>query len=106
MTGSLWKLPLMLVGGHLLLGTILLGITATRGINDQDASYALAMVFHFLNLPSIWLLRWMGAAPGIAAVLVVGVVQWTAVGLLMAVLCRVAGASCCAILRRTNTAAE
>ncbi|MFA5189488.1 MAG: hypothetical protein WC740_02120 [Verrucomicrobiia bacterium] len=72
------KLAFLLVGAHLLLGATLLVIEATHGINDQDASFAVALLFHYLNLPSVWLLRFIGAAPGVIAVLLAGIVQWAA----------------------------
>ena len=70
------KLAGWLVGAHLLLGGALLVIEATHGINDQDASFVVALLFHYLNFPTVWLLRWMGIVPGIMAVLLVGTVQW------------------------------
>jgi hypothetical protein len=75
---TILKLAGWLVGAHLLLGGVLLVIEATHGINDQDASFAVVLLFHSLNFPSVWLLRWLGATPGIIAVLLVGIVQWTA----------------------------
>ncbi|MBI5396266.1 MAG: hypothetical protein HZA91_13300 [Verrucomicrobia bacterium] len=73
------KLALALVGAHLLLGAILMVIKATHGINDQDASFAVALLFHYLNFPSVWGLRSVaGADPGIIAVLLAGIVQWAA----------------------------
>jgi hypothetical protein len=47
------RFALFLVGAHVLLGLSLLVIEATHGINDQDASFAVALVFHYLNLPSV-----------------------------------------------------
>lgn len=77
------KLALFFVGGHLLLGLILLSIEATHGINDQDASFAIALLFHYLNAPTVWLLRSLGGTPAIILVLLVGIVQW--VGLALAI---------------------
>jgi hypothetical protein len=73
---TILKLAGWLVGAHLLLGGALLVIEATHGINDQDASFAVALLYHYLNFPSFWLLRGMGGPPGIASVLLVGIVQW------------------------------
>lgn len=73
---TILKLASLLVGAHLLLGGALLVIEATHGIDDQDASFAVAFLFHSLNFPSVWLLRGFGVAPGIMAVLLVGIVQW------------------------------
>jgi hypothetical protein len=64
------------VGIHLILGFTLLGINVTHGINDQDASFALAIIFHFLNLPTVWALRHAGYTPEMLQVFLVGVVQW------------------------------
>ena len=96
---TILKLAGWLVGAHLLSGVVLLVIEATHGINDQDASFAAALLFHYLNFPSVWLLRWMGVAPGIIAVLLVGIVQWTA-------LAAVIGGGYRAIAGRTNPAAR
>lgn len=87
MSRTIVRLVLVLVGVHLLLGLVLLVIQATHGINDQDASFAVAMVFYCLNLPTFWLLRHMGGRPGVAVVVVAGVVQWAGLALLIGVIC-------------------
>ncbi len=74
------KAAIILVGAHLLLGAVLLVVAATHGINDQDASYALALLFHGLNYPTVLLLRLRGSDPGIAAVLLAGIVPWAILG--------------------------
>lgn len=74
------KLALLFVSGHLLLGLTLLGIEAGHGINDQDASFAVAILFHCLNLPTIAMLRSLHVAPGIPVVLLGGIAQWTVMG--------------------------
>lgn len=96
---TILKLAGWLVGAHLLLGGALLVMEATHGINDQDASFAVALLFHYLNFPSVWLLRWMGFAPGIVAVLLVGTLQWIT-------LAAVIGGGYRAIAGRTNPAAK
>ena len=68
------------VGVHLLLAVLLLVINATHGINDQDISFAIAMLFHTANYPTVWVLRLFGVNPSIGAILVVGVVQWGVIG--------------------------
>jgi hypothetical protein len=80
------KLALFLVCGHLLLGVILMGIAATHGINDQDASFAVAMLFRCLNLPTVWALGTAGGAieSRIVLILFVGIVQWIGVSFVIA----------------------
>jgi hypothetical protein len=80
------KLALFLVGGHLLLGMILLVIAATHGINDQDASFAVAMLFRCLNLPTVWVLQSAGGTieSQIVLILLVGIVQWAALAFAIA----------------------
>ena len=75
----------VLVGVHLVLGLTLLTIEAIHGINDQDASFAVALLFHYLNLPSLWMLRSIGLSPGIGMVVVVGIAQWTSLALVIAI---------------------
>lgn len=78
------KMVIVLVGAHVLLGVALLAVAATHGINDRDASFALALLFHGLNFPAVWLLRLRGPEPGIAAVLLAGIVQWAVIGAALA----------------------
>lgn len=73
-------LTICFVGVHLLLGVLLLVIEVTHGINDQDISFAIAMLFHAANLPTIWVLRLVGVNPSIVVTLVAGVVQWGVLG--------------------------
>ena len=82
------RLSLFFVGGHLLLGLILLGIEAAHGINDQDASFAVAILFHYLNLPTVWVLQSLRVTPEIILVLLAGIVQWAIIGLATAALNR------------------
>ena len=81
------KLAKFLVGGHLLLGLALIVTDAIHGVNDQDASFALALLVHTLNLPSVWLLNVLGVACGIVPIVLVGILQWTMVAFIMAALC-------------------
>ncbi len=105
MTRTALKIALVLIGGHLLLGVALLVIEATHGINDQDASFGIALVFHYLNLPSIWILASMGMTPEIVVVLVAGIAQWAGVALAIAVVLRVSISTFRAITcRMTQTA--
>lgn len=79
------KLALLFVGGHVLLGLALLGIEATHGVNDQDASFAVALAFYYPNWPSVCVVKSMGSAAGIGVVLLLGIVQWVGVALVIAV---------------------
>ena len=97
---------MVLVGAHLVLGLALLLIEAIHGINDQDASFAVAMLFRFLNLPSFWMLRSMGANPGIGMIVVVGIVQWTSLALLIAIVFTIARFTFRAITGRATMTAE
>ncbi len=85
---TLLRLTGILVGAHLLLGVILMVIVAVHGIDDQDASFAVAVLFYYLNFPSVWLLRSLGGDAGIGAVLLAGIVQWAAVAALATGGCR------------------
>ena len=96
----------VLVGGHLVLGLALLSIEAIHGINDQDASFAVAMLFRYLNLPSIWLLESMGSEPRIAAVIAVGIAQWVGLGLAIGVLLRISSAAFRVVTGRTTKTTE
>jgi hypothetical protein len=78
------RLALVFIGAHLLLGMILLAIEATHGINDQDASFAVALLFHGLNYPVVWLLRCVGIAPGMIVVLLAGIAQWALAAMVVA----------------------
>ena len=73
-------LTICFVGVHLLLGVLLLVINVLHGINDQDISFAIALLFHAANLPTIWVLRFLGVNPSIVVTLVAGVVQWGVIG--------------------------
>ena len=84
MSKTILKLALLFVGGHLLLGLVLLAVEAIHGINDQDASFAVAILFHYLNLPTVWVLRLLGGTPEIILVLLVGIVQWAGLALTIA----------------------
>jgi len=102
----LWT-ALVLVGGHLVLGVTLLAIEATHGINDQDASYAVALAFHYLNLPTVWLLSsGESIAPPITMVLAVGIAQWTGFALVIGTVLHITRAAFRAVTGRATTTAE
>lgn len=67
-------------GFHLVLGVGLLAVQAIHGINDRDASFALALLFHVVNYPTVWTLRLSGVDPTVPAVFAAGFVQWIALG--------------------------
>jgi hypothetical protein len=100
MSTTIAKLGVLLIGAHTLLGLSLLAIEATHGVNDQDASFAVAIIFYYLNIPTVWLLRSTSDPPGIALVLVVGIVQWAGVAVLIAVVFHTSRSCLRAIARR------
>ena len=73
-------LAICFVGVHLLLGVLLLVINVLHGINDQDISFAIAMLFHAANYPTVCVLRLFGVNSSIVVTLVAGVVQWGVIG--------------------------
>ena len=95
-----------LVGVHLFLGAVLLSIEAIHGINDQDPSFVVALLFHYLNLPTIWFLDWMGVRPGIAMVMVVGTVQWAVLAVMISIACVIVRWMFRAITGRTKNTPE
>lgn len=93
------RLAVIFVGAHLVLGAVLLCVEAAHGINDQDASFAMALLFHWLNAPTVWLLVALGVAPRIGLVVLVGAVQWALVACVVAAMV-LAIIPCCARVRR------
>ena len=71
------KYVLFLVGGHLVLGLILLVTEATHGLSDMDASFLIVLLFSFLNQPSFWLLDFLRVDFSWIAIVLVGILQWT-----------------------------
>ena len=68
---TLERYALFLVGGHVVLGTILLVTDATYGLSDMDGSFLIVLLVHYLNLPTscvLGLLRvdlgWVGVILG------------------------------------------
>lgn len=80
MRNSILMLTICFIGVHLLLGVLLLAINVLHGINDQDISFVIAMLFHAANYPTVGVLRLFGVNPSIGAVLLAGVVQWGVLG--------------------------
>ena len=81
MKRAITKMIVGLLAAHLLLGGGLLVIGAVHGINDQDASFAVVMLFRALNHPTVLALRAARANPTIPLVLLAGMAQWAVLGL-------------------------
>ena len=74
------KVVLWLVAGHLLFGAVLLVVDAVHGVNDQDFSFALFLLFYYLNYSGVLLLRCMGVELSIVLLILAGLVQWIVIG--------------------------
>ena len=70
------KVALVLVGGHLLFGAVLLVVDAVHGINDENFSFVLALLFYYLNFSGWWLLKYMGAELNVVLLILAGLPQW------------------------------
>ena len=77
------KVALVLVGGHLLFGAVLLVVDAIHGINDEDFSFALALLFYYLNFSGWWLLKCMGAELNVVLLILAGLPQWIALSVIV-----------------------
>lgn len=78
------KLALVLVGFHLIIGLACIITEVVHGVNDQDASFALVMLVYCMNLPSVWLLNWLGVPLGSVPVVLVGILQWSLIAFVIA----------------------
>lgn len=65
---------------HLLLGVIVLIIDAVHGINDQDFSYSVALLFSWMNWLAVQGLNRMGIELTIIRMMLAGIVLWMGVG--------------------------
>ncbi|MCF7955331.1 MAG: hypothetical protein K9M75_05980 [Phycisphaerae bacterium] len=74
------KVSLVLVVAHLLFGAVLLIIDAVHGINDQDFSFALMLLFYYLNYSGVLLLKYMGVTINILPLMLAGLIQWFVIG--------------------------
>jgi hypothetical protein len=72
------KVALVLVGGHLLFGAVLLVVDAVYGINDENFSFVLVLLFSYLNFSGWWLLKFMGAEFNVVLMILAGLPQWIA----------------------------
>ncbi len=88
MMRTILKVALVLVGGHLLFGAVLLVVDAVHGINDQDFSFALSLLFYYANYPGVWLLNCMGVELSVVLLILAGLPQWI-------VLSVIVGGGCC-----------
>jgi len=88
MMKTFFKIAAMLVGANLLLVLALFVTEATHGINDQDASFALAMLVYTLNKPAIWAFEPLGITSEAWTLLAGGTLQW---GLVSAVITLISG---------------
>ena len=75
-----WILILLPLAIHLLLGTVLLIIDAVHGVNDQDFSFAVALLFYYLNWPAAQGLHWMGVELTIMRLMLAGLPIWFGLG--------------------------
>ncbi len=71
------KYVLFLVGGHLLLGLILIVTEATHGLSDMDASFLIVLLVYYLNLPTVWLLDSLRVDFSWITIALAGILQWT-----------------------------
>ena len=80
------KFSLFFVGVPLILGVAFLITKATHDINDQDASFALALLVHYMHLPTIWVFEALGVSTGFNSVLIIleGIVQWAIIAVVLA----------------------
>ncbi len=74
------KVGLWLVVGHLLFGAAVLVVDAVHGVNDQDFSFVLSLLFYYLNYPGVLLLRAMGVELGVVPLILAGLGQWIVIG--------------------------
>jgi len=75
---------LYLVGGHLVLGVILIITEMTHGIDDMDSTYLIALLVHYLNLPTRWVLESLRVTPEIFTVVLAGTLQWASLAVALA----------------------
>jgi len=76
MMRTILKVALVLVGGHLLFGFTLLVIDKVHGINDQDFSFALSLLYYYLNYSAVWLIRCIKAETSISLLILMAMPQW------------------------------
>ena len=77
------KVALVLVGVHLLFGAVLLVVDAVHGINDENFSFVLVLLFSYLNFSGWWLLKFMGAEFNIVLMIIAALPQWIALSVIV-----------------------
>jgi hypothetical protein len=65
---------------HLLLGTVLLVIDGVHRNNDKDFSFAVSIMFYYLNWPVCQMLNVMGIELTIMSVMLAGLPVWVGLG--------------------------
>jgi hypothetical protein len=70
-------LPLVI---HLLLGTVLLVLDGVHRNNDKDFSFAVSIMFYYLNWPVCQVLNVMGIQLTILLVILAGLPVWIGLG--------------------------
>lgn len=78
MLRTILKVGLVLVGGHLLFASLMFLIEALHGVNDQNFSFALALIFYYLNYGTQMVLERMGIETSLMLLFLGGLVQWSA----------------------------
>ncbi|MCK5173843.1 MAG: hypothetical protein KAR47_10660 [Planctomycetes bacterium] len=89
MSWTLLKCVLFFVGGHLLYGGLLLVIDSVHGVNDQDFSFVVWMLFYFVNYSGVLLLGFMGVEPSFGLLVLAGLPQWICLSVIIAVAIRI-----------------
>ena len=74
------KVGLMPVAGHLSFGVLMLVVDVVHGINDQDFSFALSLLFYYANYSGVVLLDYMNADCNILTIILAGLGQWIVIG--------------------------
>ena len=68
---------------HVLLGAVVLTVDAVHGINDQDVSYAIALLFYYFNWLAVQGLERLGIELTIVRMILAGLVPWIGTGILI-----------------------
>ncbi len=69
---TILKVALVMVGGHLLFGAALLVI----GINDQNFSLVLNLLYYYINYPAVWLHNFITPTINLGLFILLGLPQW------------------------------
>ena len=74
---------LVLVGGHLLFAAVLLIIDTVHGVNDQDFSFVLWLLYYYLNYSAVWLLKCMEIELSFMSIVLMGLPLWILLSLIV-----------------------